>query len=286
MNEKYIILHGTTLEPNLIGPTATTNSTIYISDTDTRTYWNHRTYRCDRFYWNWHIYWSHWGLQDPTGNWHYWSHWGSQDLHGIGITGPTGVTGPTGIGSFTGPTGVTGPTGIGITGPTGVTGPTGIGITGPTGVTGPTGIGITGPTGATGLGILPVFGTITTDVGIGFSVVVNTNINFTLPGPVSGTTLNPVDNSIIINTTGVYSVSFSIVFVIQAISSSILNLTINDSIQFAIESRVGGGPGVRATSARTDLLSLNQGDVLRVRIREATGDIIYSNASLVVSKVD
>ena len=119
-------------------------------------------------------------------------------------------------------------------GPTGITGPTGIGITGPTGVTGPTGIGITGPTGATGLGILPVFGTITTDVGIGFSVVVNTNINFTLPGPVSGTTLNPVDNSIIINTTGVYSVSFSIVFVIQAISSSILNLTINDSIQFAI----------------------------------------------------
>ena len=72
---------------------------------------------------------------------------------------------------------------------------------------------------------------------------------------------------------------------IQAISSSILNLTINDSIQFAIESRIGG-PGVRATSARTDLLSLNQGDVLRVRIREATGDIIYSNASLVVSKVD
>ncbi|PFL68590.1 collagen-like exosporium glycoprotein BetA [Bacillus anthracis] len=166
------------------------------------------------------------------------------------------------------------------------TGPTGIGITGPTGVTGPTGIGITGPTGATGLGILPVFGTITTDVGIGFSVVVNTNINFTLPGPVSGTTLNPVDNSITIDTTGVYSVSFSIVFVIQAISSSILNLTINDLIQFAIETRVGGGSGLRVTSARTDLLSLNQGDVLRVRIRDATGDIIYSNASLVVSKVD
>jgi len=158
------------------------------------------------------------------------------------------------------------------------TGPTGIGITGPTGVT--------GPTGATGLGILPIFGAITSEIGIGFSVVVNTNINFTVPGPVSGTTLNPVDNSITINTTGVYSVSFSIVFAIQAISSSILNLTINDSIQFAIETRVGGGSGVRATSARTDLLPLNQGDVLRVRIREATGDIIYSNASLVVSKVD
>ena len=50
----------------------------------------------------------------------------------------------------------------------GITGPTGIGITGPTGVTGPTGIGITGPTGATGLGILPIFGTITSEVGIGF----------------------------------------------------------------------------------------------------------------------
>ncbi|PRT37200.1 collagen-like exosporium glycoprotein BetA [Bacillus wiedmannii] len=158
--------------------------------------------------------------------------------------------------------------------------------TGPTGVTGPTGIGITGPTGATGLGILPVFGTITSEIGIGFSAVVNTNVNFTVPGPVSGTTLNSVDNSITINTTGVYAVSFSIVFAIQAISSSILNLTINDSIQFAIETRVGGGSGVRATSARTDLLPLNQGDVLRVRIREATGDIIYSNASLVVLKVD
>ncbi|MFB5252176.1 collagen-like exosporium glycoprotein BetA [Bacillus mycoides] len=169
------------------------------------------------------------------------------------------------------------------TGPTGVTGLTGIGITGPTGATG---IGITGLTGATGLGILPVFGTITSEVGIGFSAVVNTNVNLTIPGPVSGTTLTPVDNSITIDTTGVYSVSFSIVFVIQAISSSILNLTINDSIQFAIETRVGGGSGVRTTSARTDLLPLNQGDVLRVRIREATGDIIYSNASLVVSKVD
>lgn len=189
-------------------------------------------------------------------------------------------TGPTGI---TGPTGATGFTGIGITGPTGVTGITGIGITGPTGATG---IGITGPTGATGLGILPVFGTITSEVGIGFSAVVNTNVNLTIPGPVSGTTLTPVDNSITIDTTGVYSVSFSIVFVIQAISSSVLNLTINDSIQFAIETRVGGGSGVRTTSARTDLLPLNQGDVLRVRIREATGDIIYSNASLVVSKVD
>ncbi|MES5893303.1 collagen-like exosporium glycoprotein BetA [Bacillus cereus group sp. RP43] len=169
------------------------------------------------------------------------------------------------------------------TGPTGVTGLTGIGITGPTGATG---IGITGPTGATGLGILPVFGTITSEVGIGFSAVVNTNVNLTIPGPVSGTTLTPVDNSITIDTTGVYSVSFSIVFVIQAISSSILNLTINDSIQFAIETRVGGGSGVRTTSARTDLLPLNQGDVLRVRIREAIGDIIYSNASLVVLKVN
>ncbi|KMP36837.1 exosporium leader peptide [Bacillus cereus] len=208
-----------------------------------------------------------------------------------GITGPTGATGFTGIG-ITGPTGGTGPTGIGITGPTGGTGPTGIGITGPTGVTGPTGIGITGPTGgtgptgATGLGILPVFGTITSEVGIGFSAIVNTNVNFTIPGPASGTTLNPLNNSVTIDTTGVYSVSFSIVFVIQAISSSILNLTINDSIQFAIETRVSGGSGVSATSARTDLLPLTQGDVLRVRIREATGDIIYSNASLVVLKVD
>ncbi|MBG9723485.1 collagen-like exosporium glycoprotein BetA [Bacillus mycoides] len=199
-------------------------------------------------------------------------------LHGPALE--PNLIGPTlpPIPPFTFPTGPTG-----ITGPTGATGFTGIGITGPTGATG---IGITGPTGATGLGILPVFGTITSEVGIGFSAVVNTNVNLTIPGPVSGTTLTPVDNSITIDTTGVYSVSFSIVFVIQAISSSILNLTINDSIQFAIETRVGGGSGVRTTSARTDLLPLNQGDVLRVRIREATGDIIYSNASLVVSKVD
>lgn len=189
-------------------------------------------------------------------------------LHGPALE--PNLIGPTlpSIPPFTFPTGPTG-----ITGPTGATGFTGIGITGPTG------IGITGPTGATGLGILPIFGTITSEVGIGFSAVVNTNINFTIPGPASGTTLNPLNNSITIDTTGVYSVSFSIVFVIQAISSSILNLTINDSIQFAIETRSWWCFWVRATSARTDLLPLNQGDVLRVRIREATGDIIYSNAS-------
>lgn len=160
MSEEYSILHGTALEPNLIGPTL------------------------------------------PS------------------------------IPPFTLPTGPTG-----ITGPTGATGFTGIGITGPTGGTGPTGIGITGPTGATGLGILPVFGTITSEVGIGFSAVVNTNVNFTIPGPASGTTINPLNNSITIDTTGVYSVSFSIVFVIQAISSSILNLTINDSIPFNSQSK-------------------------------------------------
>ena len=71
---------------------------------------------------------------------------------------------------------------------------------------------------------------------------------------------------------------------IQAISSSILNLTINDSIQFAIESRIGGGPGVRATSARTDLLSLNQGDVLRVRIREAAVTLFIPTHPLLSQK--
>lgn len=95
------------------------------------------------------------------------------DLLEPNLIGPTLPSIP----PFTFPTGPTG-----ITGPTGATGFTGIGITGPTG------IGITGPTGATGLGILPIFGTITSEVGIGFSAVVNTNINFTIPGPASGTT--------------------------------------------------------------------------------------------------
>lgn len=110
---------------------------------------------------------------------------------------------------------------------------------------------------------------------------------FTFPtGPTGTTGPTGATGFTGIGITGVYAVSFSIVFAIQAISSSILNLTINDSIQFGIETRVGGGSVVRATSARTDLLPLTQGDVLRVRIREATGDIIYSNASLVVLKVD
>ena len=96
---KYIILYGTALEPNLIGPTLPPIPP-FISD---RTYWN-LVYLPVR-----------------------------QVLLELDLRILLGLYNPLEL-EFTYPTGVTGPTGIGITYPTGIIYPTGIGITGPTGV--------------------------------------------------------------------------------------------------------------------------------------------------------
>ncbi|WP_144474077.1 exosporium leader peptide-containing protein [Bacillus tropicus] len=206
-----------------------------------------------------------------------------------GPTGITGVTGPTGTTGATGSTGPMGPTGMGSTGPTGPTGGTGItgstGVTGPVGPTGPTGIGATGPTGPTG--VVPVFGMLNTDPVTDIPTVADTNIDFIVTGPFSGVTLSTADNSITVGSTGVYAVTFSTGVSVFGEDSGILimNFTINDTVNFLSQIRIDLDQGNRIMVSKTVLLSLNQGDVLRVLIRLSSGPVFIGDASLVVEKV-
>jgi len=150
------------------------------------------------------------------------------DTGDTGATGPagsTGATGATGINGATGPTGPTGPAGAanapGATGETGQTGPTG-----PTGATGATGLSITGPTGATGItgatgatgqtGVTGATGTALLAYGyvyniLGQIVPVGGNVIFDSNGPLfGGITHVPATDSIIITTTGTYSITFMV----------------------------------------------------------------------------
>ncbi|NIL30915.1 collagen-like triple helix repeat-containing protein [Bacillus thuringiensis] len=182
-------------------------------------------------------------------------------------TGPTGSIGPTGS------------TGIGNIGPTGPTGLTGIGVTGPTGATGATGM--------TGLGVTPAFGMLNTDPVTDIPAVTDTNIDFTVTGPFSGVILSTADNSITVGSTGVYAVTFSTGVSVFGEDSGILiiNFTINDTVNFLSQIRIDLDQGNRIMVSKTVLLSLNQGDILRVLIRLSSGPVFIGDASFVVEKV-
>ncbi|HHP1041519.1 TPA: hypothetical protein ACR3S6_005332, partial [Bacillus thuringiensis] len=162
--------------------------------------------------------------------------------------------------------------------------------TGATGITGPTGP--TGATGETGAGFTPVFGSLITDPSAGHAAIMNTNVDFDIIGPFSGVIPDITDNSITINSSGVYNISFS-----TGISAGTMSggggfvgflLTINGIAQFStqIQYAIGNtGTGVLDQLSRTDQLLLNQGDVLRIRIN-AGSQVTYFTASFVVTKVN
>ncbi|PEM40886.1 hypothetical protein COF80_25975 [Bacillus toyonensis] len=157
---------------------------------------------------------------------------------------------------------------------------------GPTGPTGPTGLtGATGPTGPTG--VTPVFGMLNTDPVTDIPAVANTNINFTVTGPFSGVILSTADNSITVGSAGVYAVTFSTGVSVFGEDSGILimNFTINDTVNFLSQIRIDLDQGNRIMASKTVLLSLNQGDVLRVLIRLSAGPVFTGDASFVVEKV-
>lgn len=183
------------------------------------------------------------------------------------------------ISSFTLPMGPTGPTGA--TGSIGPTGETGIGITGPTGPTGLTEIGVTGP------GVTPAFGMLNTDLVTDIPTVADTNIYFTVTGPFSDVILSTADNSITVGSTGVYAVTFSTGVSVFGEDSGILimNFTINDTVNFLSQIWIDLDQGNRIMVSKTVLLSLNQGDVLRVLIRLSSVPVSIGDASFVVEKI-
>nr|WP_218672700.1 hypothetical protein [Oceanobacillus timonensis] len=128
-----------------------------------------------------------------------------------GATGPTGeagATGATGPAGEAGATGATGPAGeAGVTGATGPTGDTGAtGATGPTGDTGATGsTGSTGPTGEVDLAYGSLRGSSVETPGEDFETV-----PFNVAGPLSGITVSPSGNELVVGESGVYQITVSI----------------------------------------------------------------------------
>ncbi|AOM11210.1 exosporium leader peptide-containing protein [Bacillus thuringiensis] len=161
--------------------------------------------------------------------------------------------------------------------------------TGPTGDTGPTGItGPTGPTGITGP-IEQIFGSLFNPAD---SVLTDNFVNFTVIGPFNGTTPSIVDNSITINSSGVYTISYSIVFISTNFAPTFINgnvlLTINGAdvgIVVAFQTEQTSANGEIVTLSRTDQLFLNTGDIIQCYFANVNGTFNFVSASLVVTKV-
>ncbi|MGE8036804.1 hypothetical protein [Lysinibacillus sp. NPDC093692] len=135
----------------------------------------------------------------------------------------------------------------------------------------------------------PVYGSLYHNLA-GVPAVPGTNVDFDTVGPSSGVTLDIIDDSITVNSSGIYTITFSTsVNGSGAVGHTIdFNLSINgipDSTKRTVYQTQGTG-GVTEISmlSRTDQLMLNQGDVIRIIIAAAFS-AAYESSALVVTKV-
>lgn len=132
----------------------------------------------------------------------------------------------------------------------------------------------------------PVYGSLYTNETI--IAESGTNVVFDEKGPSSGVTLDLVNNSITVDSPGVYNIIFTtMVLLVSGVSREIvLALSINGN-------PIGRNVGMHNhftgdeynTLSRTDQITLNQGDVIRYFISLVNGDVRYYSAALVVTKV-
>ncbi|PGX77746.1 exosporium leader peptide, partial [Priestia megaterium] len=150
----------------------------------------------------------------------------------------------------------------------------------------------TGATGATGVGIIPIYGSLSTQQGVGLPPTPGTNVDFGVAGPSNGVTPNTTDDSITVNSSGVYTISFSTEVNATGpnggFAGVVFRLSINGIPDAArqIEFLTAIASINEAdTLSRTDQLTLSQGDVIRVFIVATNGTISYANATLVITKI-
>jgi hypothetical protein len=171
-------------------------------------------------------------------------------LTASGAVGPTGATGPAG------PQGATGATGLaGANGATGATGTPGInGAMGATGATGATGI--TGPTGATGGGVS----------GYGYfynvfpqTVAIESDLVFSNNGAATPSLSHaPGTASIVVSSTGVYQVTFTV----SSVEPNQFALFVNGAQ--VPGATYGSGGGTQQNTGQV-ILSLSAGDLITLR---------------------
>lgn len=135
----------------------------------------------------------------------------------------------------------------------------------------------------------PVYGSLYHALA-GVPAVAGTNVDFDTVGPSSGVTLDIIDDSITVNSSGVYTITFSTLVSSSAPGTVSIdfNLSIN-GIRDQTKRTVYQIPGSEGfteinTISRTDQLKLNQGDVIRIFIASSTS-AAYESSALVVTKV-
>jgi len=146
-----------------------------------------------------------------------------------------------------------------------------------------------GPQGEPGTTFTPVYGSLYANSQM--LAESTTNVSFDTVGPSSRITLNITDDSITVNSPGVYTITFSTVLLISGdqpdpprIISFVLSINGTPDFNKHIEFHNYFNQGEINTLSRTDQLLLNQGDVIRYFIPFTTSNNFYT-AALVVTKV-
>ena len=140
-----------------------------------------------------------------------------------------------------------------------------------------------------------VYGSLTTTPFLSFFAITGANVDFNVVGPFSGTTPNIVDDSITVNSDGVYTISFATAIILFSPENEdvivefaiTINGIFNPILLLSKQIEITSLNSEIDTLSRTALLTLNQGDVVRVLIVNSTGEekVSYFSAELVVTKV-
>lgn len=134
----------------------------------------------------------------------------------------------------------------------------------------------------------PVYGSLYQTTGV--LAVPGTNVDFDTVGPSSGVMLDITNDSITVNSSGIYTITFSTTASgsTEEVHSIEFNLSINgnpDPTKSTVFQILETSPFTEIkTISRTDQLMLNQGDVIRIFIVSAYS-AVYESSALVVTKV-
>ena len=117
-------------------------------------------------------------------------------------------------------------------------------------------------------------------------------VDFDTVGPSSGTTLDIVNNSITVNSSGIYTITFSTkvnAVGLPATPQSVFFILSINGIPIPEKETAYQTETLNfikiSTISRTDQLMLNQGDIIQIRIVVASPSISYDDSALVVTKV-
>lgn len=133
-----------------------------------------------------------------------------------------------------------------------------------------------------------IFGSLYNPTNTFQTAVIGVPLNFTIAGPTNGMVADPVNDSITVNSYGLYEINFSLSNQGSGPSSVRYSIFIN-GVKIDISDIIFTVTGTTATiispGSKTILITLNAGDVITVEPALQALNSSYNNPALIVKKI-